>query len=155
MESTFEVHVEGHPLVFKVDSGADVLVVPRTFPGCPAVLDKPRGEDLFWPGEQALKLLGIFCAALSWRGRQINEWLYVVEGQEQPLIGYPAIVALGAVKFVGAVTTARPKTPSPDVPRAFFSLTYPPYFVLSLPLRTILPIVAVPLDDFRAHQAAD
>ncbi|KAL3190177.1 hypothetical protein MRX96_020489 [Rhipicephalus microplus] len=39
-----EGHVDGHPVVFRVDSGAGVSVVPRTFPGCPAELDKTRGE---------------------------------------------------------------------------------------------------------------
>ncbi|KAL3182649.1 hypothetical protein MRX96_034563 [Rhipicephalus microplus] len=39
-----EVNVGGYPLVFKVDSAADVSMVPRTIPGCPAELDKPRGE---------------------------------------------------------------------------------------------------------------
>ncbi|XP_049524062.1 uncharacterized protein K02A2.6-like [Dermacentor silvarum] len=116
-----EVRVNGNPLVFKVDSGADVSVVPRTFPGCPAVLDKPRGEELFGPGKQALKLLGTFDAALSWRGRQVKERLYVVAGQEQPLLGYPAIVALGVVKFVGAVAPALPDAPPREVPPALFT----------------------------------
>ncbi|KAH7936423.1 hypothetical protein HPB52_023408 [Rhipicephalus sanguineus] len=115
-----EVWVNGCPRAFKVDSGANVSVVPRTFPGCPAVLDKRHGEELFGPGKQSLKLLGTFSAALSRRGRQVTEHLYVVVGQVQPLFGYPAIVALG-VKFYGAVMPALPNTPPREAPPALFT----------------------------------
>ncbi|XP_077543850.1 uncharacterized protein LOC144155975 [Haemaphysalis longicornis] len=65
------VHVNGRPLQFKVDTGADVSVVPPSFAGCPVDLDKPNNEQLMGPGRCRLKLLGTFPATLSWRGRTV------------------------------------------------------------------------------------
>ncbi|KAH6933244.1 hypothetical protein HPB50_013810 [Hyalomma asiaticum] len=54
----FSVEVNGRALRFKVDSGADVSVVPITFQGCPSSLDPPGGEQLLGPGRNRLDLIG-------------------------------------------------------------------------------------------------
>ncbi|KAH6934814.1 hypothetical protein HPB50_001008 [Hyalomma asiaticum] len=53
------VEVNGRTLRFKVDSGADVSVVPITFQGCPSSLDLPGGEQLLGPGRNRLDLIGL------------------------------------------------------------------------------------------------
>lgn len=47
-----DILVNGHPAEFKIDSGAEVLVVSPSFPGQPRVLDDVEGEVL-GPGEQS------------------------------------------------------------------------------------------------------
>ncbi|XP_077546688.1 uncharacterized protein LOC144159208 [Haemaphysalis longicornis] len=105
------VHVNGRPLQFKVDTGADVSVVPPSFSGCPVDLDKPNNEQLMGPGRCRLKLLGTFPATLSWRGRTVCKKLYVVADIDSPLLGYSAVVDLGVVQFVDAVEDEAPKRP--------------------------------------------
>lgn len=53
-----EVLVNGSPLSFKVDSGAEVSVVPSSFSGVPPKLQVPEGE-LKGPGNHTLPVLGI------------------------------------------------------------------------------------------------
>ncbi|KAL3193024.1 hypothetical protein MRX96_058529 [Rhipicephalus microplus] len=84
------VHVNGRPLQFKVDTGADVSDVPPSFAGCPVDLDKPDNERLMGPGRCRLRLLGTFPATLSWRGRSVCKTLYVVADFDSPLLGYSA-----------------------------------------------------------------
>ncbi|KAL3259389.1 hypothetical protein MRX96_002039 [Rhipicephalus microplus] len=80
------------PLQFKVDTVADVSVVPPSFAGCPVDLDKPHNERLMGPGRCRLRLLGTFPATLSWRGRSVCKTLYVVADIDSPLLGYSAVV---------------------------------------------------------------
>lgn len=94
-----EVKVNGLALNFKVDSGAEVSVVPSTFSGIPAHLQRPDGE-LTGPGGHPLEVLGTFMASLSWKDKCVKQELYVVRSQTVPLLGFPAIQALGVVKFV-------------------------------------------------------
>ncbi|KAL3175699.1 hypothetical protein MRX96_000894 [Rhipicephalus microplus] len=96
-----KAQVDGRLLVLKVGSSAYVLVVPDTSPGCQSAVEKLR--------------------SLSWWGRQTNEALYVVEGQEQHIFGYPVIVCLGVFKVVGTVTPAWPETSTREDTPAFFN----------------------------------
>lgn len=103
------VHVNGVPLKFKVDSGAEVTVVPSTFPGVPSQLEKPEGR-LTGPGNYPLNVSGQFRATLEWKSRTCVQPVYVMPSQSTPLLGYPAILALGVVKFVDAAQ--RPEKPA-------------------------------------------
>ncbi|XP_064474289.1 uncharacterized protein LOC135388588 [Ornithodoros turicata] len=99
-----DVDVNGYSVHFKVDSGAEVTVVPPSFPGCPDVLDAPKTE-LTAVGSYFLNVKGTFRATLSWRGRSVTETLYVVQNQLTPLLGFTAIESLDVVQFVGATST--------------------------------------------------
>lgn len=93
------VKVNGLALNFKVDSNAEVSVVPSTFSGIPAHLQQPGGE-LTGPGGHPLEVLGTFTASLLWKVKCVTQEFYVVRSQTVPLLGFPAIQALGIVKFV-------------------------------------------------------
>lgn len=59
-----EVLVDGRALSFKVDSSAEVLVVPFVFPGIPSKLQEPEAE-LKGLGNSVLPVLGTYSAILS------------------------------------------------------------------------------------------
>lgn len=80
-----------------------MTVVPDSFPGIPKQLQKPEGE-LTGPGNYSLTVLGTFQAKLSWKGRSTVQTVYVVPSQDPPLLGFPAIQALGVIRFVDSVT---------------------------------------------------
>ncbi|KAM7293268.1 uncharacterized protein ISCGN_026398 [Ixodes scapularis] len=115
-----EVSVNGHVTRFKVDSGADVTVVPPSLPGVPRKLDAVEGE-LIGPGNQPLPVLGTFQATLAWKDKRTVQQLYVMRAQTTPLLGLPAIEALGVVKFVNTTSAESGKTdgrvPSSDARR--------------------------------------
>lgn len=104
-----EVSVNGHVTRFKVDSGADVTVVPPSLPGVPRKLDAVEGE-LIGPGNQPLPVLGTFQATLAWKDKRTVQQLYVMRAQTTPLLGLPAIEALGVVKFVNTTSAESGKT---------------------------------------------
>nr|XP_037275468.1 uncharacterized protein LOC119168167 [Rhipicephalus microplus] len=153
------VHVNGRPLQFKVDTGADVSVVPPSFAGCPVDLDKPDHEQLMGPGRCRLRLLGTFPATLSWRGRSVCKTLYVVADIDFPLLGYSAVVDLGVVQFVDTVEDAeapnRPPTSDKAAASLFSGLGEMPEeyhirikpgaipFSLSVPRRILIPLEGV------------
>ncbi|KAL3245001.1 hypothetical protein MRX96_018397 [Rhipicephalus microplus] len=53
------LHVNERPLQLKVDTGADVSVVPPSFAGCPVDLDKPADIDSPLLGYSAVVDLGV------------------------------------------------------------------------------------------------
>ena len=91
--------VNNYTEAFKVDSGAEVSAVPEAFPNLPPSLD--RVDNIFsGPGEQPLNFLGSFMAALLRRGKATRQRLHVVKSLTVPLFGFPAIQALGVMKFI-------------------------------------------------------
>lgn len=55
-------------------------------------------------------MLGTFNAILTWKGRSTEEKIYVLPSQDPPL-GFPAIQALGVVKFLDTVSDLDLQTP--------------------------------------------
>ncbi|XP_042144212.1 uncharacterized protein K02A2.6-like [Ixodes scapularis] len=105
-----KVAVNGYDVDFKVDSGAEVTVVPSTFPGAPRSLQEPEGQ-LTGPGNHPLTVLGTFQATLTWKGKSVVERVYVLPSQDPPLLGFPAIQKLGVVKFVDALSSLNQQSP--------------------------------------------
>ena len=88
---------------FKIDTGAEVTVIPEP------VFKRIRNANLMHsdrilcgPAKNALHVIGQFNAILKHRGGVTSEEVYVVRGLQTPLIGLPAIKALGLVVRVCA-----------------------------------------------------
>lgn len=100
--------VNGHWLRFNIDSGAEVTVVPDDLPWVPELLD-PEDVCLTGPGGHALRVRGSFPATLTWKEKTVQQKVYVLSALSTPLLGLPAIEALGVVKFVEGVSTVKCK----------------------------------------------
>ena len=88
---------------FKIDTGADVTVILES------VFKRIRNANLMHsdrilcgPAKNALHVIGQFNATLKHRGGVTSEEVYVVRDLQTPLIGLPAIKALGLVVRVCA-----------------------------------------------------
>ncbi|XP_053388814.1 uncharacterized protein K02A2.6-like [Mercenaria mercenaria] len=90
-----------HLLVcFKIDTGADVTVIPETVYlslGSPKL--KKTNKNLFGPGNKKLNVLGSFTETLSSQNKYSVEEIYVVRGIDRSLLGRPAIIGLNLVKL--------------------------------------------------------
>ncbi|XP_064485510.1 uncharacterized protein LOC135397965 [Ornithodoros turicata] len=98
--------VNGHWVRFKIDSGAEVTVVPEDLPWVPELLD-PEDVSLTGPGGQALQIRGSFSATPTWKDRTAQQRVYVLSSLSTPLLGLPAIEALGVFKFVEGVSAVK------------------------------------------------
>ncbi|XP_064462628.1 uncharacterized protein LOC135373340 [Ornithodoros turicata] len=77
--------VNGHWVRFKIDSGAEVTVVPEDLPWVPELLD-PEDVSLTGPGGQALQVRGSFSATLTWKDRTAQQRVYVLSSLSTPLL---------------------------------------------------------------------
>jgi len=89
-------------LIIKIDSGADVTVIP---PGiiCEDKI-KPTLVELYGAGRAKLETLGYTIANLRYKGVSISHPVYIVKGVLTPLLGRPAIKDLNILSFVHSVT---------------------------------------------------
>ena len=99
-----ELYIEGCLTTFKIDTGADVTVIPK------CLLDKlpsptltPAKKTLIGPNRSKLPLLGCFKAKLQKQEKETHEEVYVVPNLQTPLLGKPAIKALGLAVRVDSV----------------------------------------------------
>ncbi|XP_037505811.1 uncharacterized protein K02A2.6 [Rhipicephalus sanguineus] len=105
-----EVDLNGYSLIAKIDTGAQVSVVPATFAGIPEHL-QPASETLSGPSGRAIQVVGKFDATITWRSRRSNQVVYVVQHLKHPLLGLPAIESLGLVKFLCATERVEERYP--------------------------------------------
>ena len=82
------------PVRFKLDSGADVSVVPSKL--CANVTLRPTSKRLIAPGNMCITVLGEFDSVLRVGSRKHTERLYVVD-ETNPLLGREACVKLGLI----------------------------------------------------------
>lgn len=88
---------------FKLDTGADVTVVPeQCVPKSARPLQK-SAKELLGPGRKKLSVLGKFNTTLAYKGITSVQEIYVVEDLQEPLLGRPAIEALQLVTLVDSV----------------------------------------------------
>lgn len=104
---TADVEIKGKMLRFKLDTGADVTAISESdvkglFAGMP-VLQKPE-KPLLGPGKIPLEVAGFTKMQLTYRSKQTEEKVYVVKNLSTPLLGLPAITALGLLLRVDSIT---------------------------------------------------
>ena len=98
--------VNGKPVEFKIDTGADVTVIPKSvFKKIPDVSLKSPTKTLSGASCRTLQVKGQFTANLNYQDKEATEEVYVVKSLNRSLLGRPAIEALGLVQRVNAVQT--------------------------------------------------
>ena len=100
------MHLNGQPVTFKMDTGADVTVIPMQ-----GMLRRQREtktlfpaiKRLHGPNNQELPVRGCLKATLEYRNATVVEDVYVVPGLHTPLLGRPAIESLGLITRVASI----------------------------------------------------
>ena len=103
-----EVKLNEHAVKFKVDTGADVTVIPPNIYHSlvPKPLLSKSGKTL----NHKLCCLGNFTAKLCVDGKGVRELIYVVKDLERPLLGRDAAEKLKLVNRVDTVSSDDYKT---------------------------------------------
>ena len=99
-----------HSLVkFQIDTGAEVTVIPGgVFEKLSGANLQPSQRTLSGTSQRALPVIGQFTGKLALGDRTILQEMYVVEKLHKPLIGMPAIEALGLLARVRSVKQEKP-----------------------------------------------
>ncbi|XP_068671157.1 uncharacterized protein [Montipora foliosa] len=97
------VSINGNSVEFKLDTGADVSVVPDfIIPKLNATLRNTK-RTLTGPDGSKLKVAGVISATLKANHLESKQEIFVVRNLKTALLGRPAIEALNLVKVVNAV----------------------------------------------------
>lgn len=105
---TVDVKIMDKTITFKLDTGADVSVVPQTvFNNIFSTAQQPHllkaEKPLLGPGQVPLHVLGFSRLQLRRGAKETEEKVYVVKNLSMPLRGLPAIVALGLLQRVDSI----------------------------------------------------
>ena len=88
------VFIENQRVRFKMDTGADVTVIPDTcVPRKKTPLQK-SAKGLFGPGQNSLQVLGKSSSKMECKGAVNSQDVYVVKNLQEPLLGRPTIEVL-------------------------------------------------------------
>ena len=101
---TVILHLNGHTTKFKIDTGADVTVIPASM--YKQSRDGPLvtpDRVLRGPSQHMLSVLGKFVANLKVDNTTAKQEIYVVKGLQRPLLGRPAIEPLGVAIQVSQI----------------------------------------------------
>jgi len=116
------LEMENVPIVFKIDTGADVSCIPETLwkhSFSKLKLD-PFNGCITSAGQNSLNCLGRFSSILNLRGKECRETLFVIRNLKQPLLGRPAISALSLIKYTELQNDSESfKVSSVDFPELF------------------------------------
>lgn len=89
---------------FKLDTGADVTVVPeKLVPKSKRPLQK-SDKRLYGAGQNKITVVGMFSDTIEYNGRSSKQKIYVVKNLKEPLLGMPAILDLNLIQIIGEVT---------------------------------------------------
>ena len=117
---TVNLQLSGVDVEFKIDTGADVSVIPESvylkvgkFPL------NPSDKKLYGPGLKKLEVKGKFRGSLSLNRKVIHQDVYVVKDLRIPLLGRPAIEALNLLSRVQVDRVDDIGTPLPNIPEMF------------------------------------
>ena len=88
-------------VLFKIDTGANVTVIPEIF--YKIQQDGPLQPTqclLTGAGQQPLEVQGQFVGHLRYNSLETEQTIFVIQGLSRPLLGHPAIEALSIVSEV-------------------------------------------------------
>ena len=93
----------GVPMTFKIDTGAEVTVIPESA-ATPfkELLRSPEGM-LHEPAKSSLSVCGQFTGTLRLNTKTAKEEIFVVKNLHKPLVGLPAIQALNLVTKISII----------------------------------------------------
>ena len=113
-----ELLVDGKNVRFRIDTGADVTVVPDSYFKSTDKLQK-TDKKLYGPGGSKIEVVGVHKASMETKKQNSKTMqdLYVVRGLKKPLLGRPAIQALDLLQRINAVSssTVEPKKEFPEL----------------------------------------
>ena len=125
-----EVCLNQNKLKFKLDSGADVSVIPLSLFERLAEKEslklEPTNKILLGPCNYKIKCSGKFVGKLSPNRQSLQEEFYVVEGLQTPLLGRMASFKLDLIQKVESVSTNANKVDEKYTANIIKS--YPPLF---------------------------
>ena len=103
---TKTLNLNQRDIVFKIDTGADVTVIPescyRSKQDGPL---QPAERLLTGAGQQPLEVQGQFVGNLRYNNFETEQNIFVIQGLSRPLLGRPAIEALAIVSVVEPILT--------------------------------------------------
>ncbi|KAJ8375234.1 hypothetical protein SKAU_G00058140 [Synaphobranchus kaupii] len=148
------VKIKDRNVTFKMDTGADVTVIPDYVFNTVFAKDKPAlrpvRRPLLGPGRTPLDMLGFTNITLRKRAKQKQEDVYVVRGLHTALLSRPACEQLGLVARVGSIDIETMKNTYPKLCSGL-GLMQRPYtiklvpdavpFSLKTPRRVPLPLL--------------
>ena len=117
-----DVTLDGYPMKFHIDTGAEVTVISeRAYTQFWETPLLPSDRTLRDPSQKVLPTKGRFQTNLQAGNRNIKQYIYVVSGLHQPLLGRPAAIeALKPVARVNAIEEV--KKPQDLYPQLFTGL---------------------------------
>jgi hypothetical protein len=115
------LHVFETPVVFKIDTGADVSCIPEALwrKSFSWLSLQPFKGCIKSAGQHPLSCLGKLVSPLKLRDMKCEEELYVIRGLKQPLLGRTAIKALSLIKYTELGYDQRLNVASLDFPDLF------------------------------------
>ena len=148
---SIDLRLNGHSVKFRIDTGADVTVVPATLLKQVGEVEiQPSDRTLRGPSRTVLPTKGKFVAKLQSTNHETHEEIFVVDGLHYPLLGSPAIKAHQLVKFVSAITKLDVEAEFPELFQGL-GLMEKEYtielregakpFALSTPCRVAIPLM--------------
>ena len=96
--------VNGVPVEFKVDTGAAVTALPTSMMQCCTGKLQVSDKVLKSAGNNKLKVSGKAEVLLQIADKEIQQFVYFVEGLVMPLLGKPAIDGLDMIRFVDCIS---------------------------------------------------
>ena len=109
--------INNTPVTWKMDSGADVSVVGENI--LQQISPKPEMQivqiNLAGPGQAKLSIRGMFEADLRHKDKVLKEKIYVITGQQEPLLSRSAMKQLDLVMLLMEVNQLKPEDEFPEV----------------------------------------
>ena len=102
------LYLNKQSLEFKIDTGADVTVIPASvYKESKHGPLKPSNRLLKGADQQPLQVTGSFTGKLSHKNTETCEEIFVIQGLQTPLVGRPAISSLNLVARVTLIQADR------------------------------------------------